>query len=207
MLEIVIGFIESVIGEESFLLVGESYGGKIVMGLLSRVRERIDGVFLLCASVDSLNGAANTDHLPERQVILQTETRSHIKENQNYNDFMEIAVIATSETFDRYVNDVLPGLDSADKEFLSNNCDPEYSIEMQEEIRSIVFDKPSCILTGRQDHVVGYINAYELVARFSRATFAVLDCAGHNLQIENEALFNQFIKDWIWRVELCNIAK
>lgn len=63
-------------------------------------------------------------------------------------------------------------------------------------------DKPTCIITGRQDSSVGYAHAYELLDKFPRATFAVLDCAGHNLQIESELLFNQLIKDWLKRIEL-----
>lgn len=49
---------------------------------------------------------------------------------------------------------------------------------------------------------MGYLAAYELLVQFPRAAFAIVDCAGHNLQIDNEVLFNQFVKDWIWRIEM-----
>jgi len=54
----------------------------------------------------------------------------------------------------------------------------------------LTFDKPSCILTGRQDHTTGYKLAYELVERFPRATFSILDCAGHRLEVEREWLLD-----------------
>lgn len=37
--------------------------------------------------------------------------------------------------------------------------------------------------------------------KFSRATFAVLDRAGHNLQIEQENIFNSMINEWLMRIE------
>ena len=77
-----------------------------------------------------------------------------------------------------------------------------YSPMMQKAIRELTFDKPTCILAGRQDDVVGYTLSYKLIERFPRATYAVLDGAGHILQIENEPIFQQFVKDWICRVEL-----
>lgn len=64
------------------------------------------------------------------------------------------------------------------------------------------FDKPSIILTGRQDDCVGYKDAYKLLENFTRASFVVLDKAGHNLQIEQEDVFNLLISEWIKRVNV-----
>jgi pimeloyl-ACP methyl ester carboxylesterase len=41
----------------------------------------------------------------------------------------------------------------------------------------------------------------QLLENFPRATFAVLDRAGHNLQIEQQLLFNSLINEWLDRVE------
>ena len=40
-----------------------------------------------------------------------------------------------------------------------------------------------------------------LFVRFPRATIAVLDSVGHNLQIESEEVFEAHVNDWLWRVE------
>jgi pimeloyl-ACP methyl ester carboxylesterase len=63
------------------------------------------------------------------------------------------------------------------------------------------FDKPTLILTGRQDSSVGYRDAWQILENYPRGTFAVLDRAGHNLQIEQETLFNALINEWLDRVE------
>lgn len=54
-------------------------------------------------------------------------------------------------------------------------------------------------MVGKQDNCVGYKDAWNILENFPRATFAVLDRAGHNLQIEHEEVFNALINDWLIR--------
>lgn len=48
ILEIVIELINTILPNESFLLVGESYGGYLARGIIHRMFERVDGVLLIC---------------------------------------------------------------------------------------------------------------------------------------------------------------
>jgi pimeloyl-ACP methyl ester carboxylesterase len=57
------------------------------------------------------------------------------------------------------------------------------------------------IVTGRQDHVVGYQDAWRLIENYPRATFAVLDMGGHNVQIEQEDVFNSLVHSWLDKLE------
>lgn len=200
MLEVVTEFINTVIGEENFLLTGESYGGYLALGLIHEMGNRIDGVLLLCAMIDPREDEEK--NLPERQVIWKPEQLDFIDEDSCEYKYMDMAVVATPQMYEKWQNIILPALGIADMEFLSNHCDMWYSPDFQKSVDQITFDKPSCILTGRQDHLVGYKIAYELVERFPRATYAVLDSAGHLLEGEREPLFGQLVKDWICRVEL-----
>jgi pimeloyl-ACP methyl ester carboxylesterase len=43
------------------------------------------------------------------------------------------------------------------------------------------FEKPALILTGRQDHMVGYYDAWNIYENYPRGSYVVLDRAGHNL--------------------------
>ena len=63
------------------------------------------------------------------------------------------------------------------------------------------FEKPTLILTGRQDTHVGYRDAWNILEKYPRATFVVLDCAGHALGVEQEGLFRALIHEWLDRVE------
>lgn len=62
------------------------------------------------------------------------------------------------------------------------------------------FTRPTLILTGRQDSSVGYLDQFVPLPHYPRASFAVLDTAGHNLQFEQPELFEALMGDWLDRV-------
>lgn len=62
--------------------------------------------------------------------------------------------------------------------------------------------KPTLFLMGRQDSCVGYKDTWNILDNYPRATFAVLDKAGHNLQIEQAELMNSLVIEWLDRVSL-----
>jgi len=200
MLEVIIEFMKAVIPDKNFLVAGQSYGGHLTLGLLCKMRDRIDGAALIAPLVthDCFSGGK----VPERRLVHKSKDFNSLENDADMNSFFEYAVIATPDIYNRYKNEILSGIKIADNDFLYSGRFKGYSPDFEDMIQSVKFDKPACIVTGRQDHAAGYSYAYELLDRFPRATFAVLDCAGHNLQIDNELLFSQIIKDWIWRVEL-----
>ncbi len=54
---------------------------------------------------------------------------------------------------------------------------------------------------GRQDQVAGYRDAWRILENYPRASFAVLDWAGHNAHIEQSQLFNALPGEWLDRVQ------
>lgn len=56
-------------------------------------------------------------------------------------------------------------------------------------------------MCGKQDDCVGYEDIWALLKSYNRATFAVLDVAGHNLQIEQVSVFNELVSNWLMRTE------
>ena len=200
LLALVTAFIQTVIPEGRFLLIGESYGGYLSMGLLRAMPQRIDGVMMICPGIFKNAGKEN----PAKCLLWESEDFKGIQNDAAAESFLRIAVVATPDIFQQYETYILSGITLADQEFLARYGNGGYWFSFDEELRALHFDKPSCILAGRQDHVAGYHAAYEMLECFPRATFAVLDCAGHNLQFENEPLFSQHVKDWLWRVGLQN---
>jgi pimeloyl-ACP methyl ester carboxylesterase len=63
------------------------------------------------------------------------------------------------------------------------------------------FPAPTLILTGRQDSMCGYREAWKIFDNYPRATFAVLDRAGHLLGWEQQSLFRALASEWLDRVE------
>jgi len=203
MLDILCEFIYKVIGNENFLLAGCSYGGYLTLGLIHKLGHKIAGALFLVAMTDSLVKIDTGENLSPKHRIWQSKLLSFEEESNSFKAYMDMAIIATPEMYSQWLKDIQPGLDIADKEFTANESILYYSPALEESIRNLTFDKPSTILAGRQDGpTCCYIRAYELAKRFTRATFAALDGAGHILQIDNEPLFQQLVKDWLWRVEL-----
>ena len=56
-------------------------------------------------------------------------------------------------------------------------------------------------MTARQDHLCGYRDAWNLLDNYPRATFAVLDRAGHFVNIEQDVLCQALMREWLDRVE------
>jgi pimeloyl-ACP methyl ester carboxylesterase len=201
VLDILCEFIDKVIGNENFLLAGCSYGGYLSLGLIHKKSDKIDGVLFLVAMVDSYGDSENPDQKP---LLWQSELMESLDKSPSLTGYMNMAVIATPEMYNKWITDIQPGVDAHDKEFLGSQLDIDFNHGLAETIRNVTFDKPSSILVGRQENnsACCHAKAYTLVDRFPRATFAVLDCAGHLLNMDNEPLFRHLVKDWLWRVEL-----
>jgi len=76
---------------------------------------------------------------------------------------------------------------SADAQYLERLYHGGSSVLMRVPCRNRF--RSTLILTGRQDSVCGYGGAWELLEHFARATFAVLDGAGHMMWESSRCLF------------------
>lgn len=135
--------------------------------------------------------------LPSHTIIVEDKTFMNQLNELEETDFRSNNVVLDKKTWDRYKNEIASGCSIADQEFLSK-IKKNYGFSY--EIDSIKFNAPSVFLLGLQDSVVGFKDAFTILEKFPRATFAILDKAGHNLQIEQENLFNSLITEWLDRV-------
>lgn len=198
LLDILLGFVDAVIPGRRFALAGESYGGYLARGIVNRRISAIDGVLLLCPMVE-----------PERERRERPAFRLMARDNafcssippRERRKFQSDMVVQTRETWDRYREEILPGLASGDREFQAILHGPGYAFGFDVDALDPPCGKPALLLLGRQDDVVGYRDAWRLVENFPRATVAVLDRAGHNLQIEQERLFAALAGEWLQRVQ------
>ena len=134
--------------------------------------------------------------LPDKQVILQDEELLNKLTSTEREAFCELAVIANEYTYKRFQEEIKPGLDIANYEFIER-LQKNYSLTM--DFHRKKYEKPVLLLAGRQDISVGYQDIIEVIDDYPRATLAVLDMAGHNLQIEQPELFESLVGEWIRR--------
>ncbi|EJV69235.1 hypothetical protein BWGOE4_37630 [Bacillus mycoides] len=193
IVEVLITFIEEIISAEEFLLVGESYGGYLARGILSKMFERVNGLLLVCPVVVAQPGKRL---LPDKQVIVRDEEFLKTLTSTEREEFCELAVVANEYTYKRFKEEIKPGLDVANNEFIER-LQKNYSLAI--DFHRKKYEKPVLLLAGRQDISVGYQDIVRIIEDYPRATLAVLDMAGHNLQIEQPDLFESLVWEWIRR--------
>lgn len=195
MLEAVIELIHSLIPNERYLLVGESYGGYLVRGIMREYHEQILGAAFICPLIIP-NKQSRT--VPEQSVVLADKDFLSTLTKQELEDFSSHLVVLDEYNCQRYTNEVLAGQENADVEFLEK-IQKSYNFSFL--VDEISFDKPCLFLLGKQDSIVGYKDAFAILDKFPRAAFTILDKAGHNLQIEQASLFNSLMLEWLDRID------
>jgi pimeloyl-ACP methyl ester carboxylesterase len=203
MLDLVMEFIDAVLGQQRFLIAGQSYGGYLARAVVRRARERVDGLMLLCPVVVAAHAGRT---VPAHKVLERDEAVAQLMNDPDVRDtlmrdFDDIAVVQTACTWRRAQQEVAPGLELANRRFLARLRNRGYAFTRHPPVDGPPFDKPALILVGRQDASVGYVDAWPLLEQYPRASFAVLDRAGHRLQMEQPILFEALVTDWLHRTD------
>ncbi|HZE38407.1 MAG TPA: alpha/beta hydrolase, partial [Stackebrandtia sp.] len=187
-------FIDEHIGDEPFLVVGESYGGYLARGLLQVRRSQVSGMALICPVGRELRNQDRT--VPPRTVLVDEPGLVEALDAETAADFTAVAVVRTSQTLRRFTADIKGTVyDEAALERIKRR----WELSMLPE-RGEPYECPGLILTGRQDWATGYADVYALLDHYPRASFAILDRGGHNLQIEQPELFEAMTLEWLDRV-------
>ena len=198
MFEILGKFVEQVIGDQKFCVIGNSYGGYLSLGLVRKMPHRLLGAALLVPDLpDDLNNRQTTD----AHTIV--EDMSIFINLQSDEQWIPLGLVEHSQyALDEIRAHDMPGYRASDDallERLNNN----YLLPIEVRSAGAPFAGPSLIALGHQDATVGYERQMQLLPEFPRATLAVVDMAGHYLgRVERPKIFNALVRDWIQRVEI-----
>lgn len=198
MLDIVLDFIDQVIPDQRFVLAGDSYGGYLARGIIYRRPMAVDGLLLICPAIIADHAKRS---VPPHVTLVKDPVLLSSLEPSEREEFESFAVVQSQRIWERTRDEVIAGVSIADEDFLTKLQTEGYPLSFEVDAASAPFEKPALILVGRQDAMVGYRDAWGILENYPRSTFAVLDQAGHNLQIEQEALFNALVNEWLDRVE------
>ncbi|MCV2395515.1 alpha/beta hydrolase [Actinotalea sp. M2MS4P-6] len=196
VLAALLGFVDAAIGEEPFLLVGESYGGYLARAV-ARARP---GQVLGLAQICPVGPVARTERDVPPLQVLWSEPDGVDGPPNVVAAFADLAVVRSREALARFTEHVHPGLVAADQAALARIA-RSWSLSDDPDAADLPpFERPSLVLLGRQDSAVGYRDQLTLHTAWPRATLAVLDVAGHNLQLEQPAVFEALMVEWLDRV-------
>lgn len=197
ILDLLLDFIDDELpSNEPFVLGGSSYGGYLAQGIVQHMPERVAGLLLMNPMTVVIH---EERQLPAHAVFEQDGELLASLDPVEREGFTTFQVIQTREVWERSLREIQVGLALGDQAFLEHLQRPEnyaFSFELAPTLA-----KPALIVTGRQDSATGYRDVWPILENFPRASFAVLDRAGHNLPIEQAALFSVLIAEWLDRVE------
>jgi pimeloyl-ACP methyl ester carboxylesterase len=196
ILDLVIAFVDAVAPGQRFVVAGQSYGGRLARGLVHHRGKQIDGLFLGVPVIDTSTG---NRILPKHRILREDPDYLAALQPEEQDD-RSFVVMQSMELLQRFREFIQPAVKAADQEFLERVSGANGRFTFDAGALPEPFPAPALILTGRFDNWCGYQDAYATLDNYPRATFAVLDCAGHALSVEQPALFGALVGDWLDRV-------
>jgi pimeloyl-ACP methyl ester carboxylesterase len=189
--DVVSAFIEAETSGEKVTLVGTSWGAPTALSYVEKFPDRVAGFALIVPFFDDKS-------LPATEALVTEPGVFDGEPPELAPALTRVATVHTPAVRDWIKNNLMPAGRIADHAFLQRVVPRPFTI--REELRQLRFDKPALVLTGKQDAVCGYLYAREFSEHLPRATYAVLDRAGHALQMEQEGLLHAHVRDWLGRV-------
>jgi pimeloyl-ACP methyl ester carboxylesterase len=195
VLDVLIEFMDLVAPGERFTVAGVSKGAYFGLGIVHHRPDRLDGALFSVPLLESAK--AHPEHpLAERQVLRD-----------------DPAMAAAIQPGEEWVLNYLVVQSEAALAAIRQWQFPAPQDEASESVfrgKWFSFDAtafaepfggPVLMLMGRQDDASGYSTGWSMIEQFPRGTFAVLDSAGHLLDVEQPRLRHTLIADWLDRVE------
>jgi pimeloyl-ACP methyl ester carboxylesterase len=182
---------------QTFALIGESRGSYTAQGFAYAHPELTDGLLLI---VPGGNTEASRGKLPEHRTIVSDQLlRSELTDDELAR--FDRLVVQNRSIIEKIRRTKIPAIPLHDREMeerIGNYF--EFSFDLGGP--DAVFDRPSLIISGRQDAIAGYADAIESLPTYPRATYALMDTAGHSLAWERPDLFKALARDWLQRLSL-----
>jgi pimeloyl-ACP methyl ester carboxylesterase len=196
MLDVVLEFIDGILPNQHFVIAGESYGGYLARGIIKKRTSPVDGMLLICSLAVH---ETQRENAPPHQALEKDEVLLSSLSEDDRKYFEGITVLQNKRVWEKFKEDIRPGLKIADYQFLEHSLAQRIPYAVNIDLIEKPYLQPTLMLMGRQDSAAGYRDHWQLIENYPRASFVILDKAGHNLQIEQEVLFNELLKEWLAR--------
>jgi pimeloyl-ACP methyl ester carboxylesterase len=183
--------VQSLVGDDPFLLAGCSYGGYLAAALARRAPAQVAGLLLVCTgskldpSTRNLSGVRPATPEPGWLDGVPVELHGY---------FGRSIGCQTRAVADRIAATFVAGVPT-DDDYLKTLRSTGY--ELTHDDLTAPFDGPTLVLAGRNDQIAGYVDQFEDLARYPTASYAVLNDAGHYLPFEQPQRFATLVRDWL----------
>ena len=178
--------------KDSFIVVGQSYGGLLARGFVNKFPELIRKIILLVPCI--IPGVKQGRVEPHKIIEKDDELLSSLSQ-EDRDSFSLMNVILTKEVWNRYKQYLMPALASADWDYLNNTLEGSFTFDTDALDDPCTI--PTLIITAKQDTEVGYKDQFDLMRIYTNSTFCAVEGAGHNLQIEQPEIFESIVRSWL----------
>lgn len=199
-LEVLISFVNDIIKDEKFSLIGMSYGGYLIRGLAYHFNKQIIGMNMVAPVIYPKR---ENRELPEEEIIYKDEYICSLAVEELY-EFDEAFVILTKELFEFYKEYVLKSLIKSDEAKLAYIQKNNYSFSIDIDKINYIYDFPTIAIVGKNDSVVGYRDINNIKSNYKNLRIHLIDKSGHMLQYENPTLFEEYTSKWLDEVKVYN---
>jgi pimeloyl-ACP methyl ester carboxylesterase len=199
MVDLILQLVDQLIPGKRFLIVGESYGVYLARAIVQQRPKDVDAMLLIGPLVEPDDAKRD---LPEDGILRSDGALVEALEDEEREMFDLFVVDQTKRNWIRFRDEMLAGFEASDQAFTAKirGDRDAYALSYAVDDLADPFDKPSLIVTGRQDCLVGYRDTWSILESYPRCTFVVLDMAGHAMQIEQSRLFNALVHEWLERL-------
>jgi pimeloyl-ACP methyl ester carboxylesterase len=198
ILALALGFAKLLSGGSQLAVVGHSYGGYIAQGMVRGSASIIGGLCLLAPLVVAddehreVPGLEVVEDDPECHGILPAEDLDMLDVLATRNRKVLGQIAKRLEILDR-----TPGNEPFLEAVRSDSS--LYGCSFENEVLAKPYVNPTLIVTGRQDIVVGYKDAWRNLDSYSAATFVLLHGTGHLLEAR-ETEISSHVERWLGRL-------
>ena len=199
ILDIIIECIDKLTEGKMFVLAGHSLGAYLARGVIYHRASLIDGLFMAVPVII----AEDSKRIVPPHTILVDNPAEVAELTPAEAEIVEIVVVRSKSTLDRaraIVRQDDGGIENS--KFLEKfrEAPEKYAFSFDVDSLSEPFLKPTLIITGRQDGVAGYQDAWKILANYPRATYILFDRAGHLLE-DKDQLISALVDEWLDRVQ------
>ena len=191
MLDVIHDFAVNVI-KDSFIVVGQSYGGLLTRGFVNKYPELIRKIILLVPCI--IPGVKQGRVEPHTIIEKDDELLSSLSQ-EDRDSFTLMNVVLTKEVWNRYKQYLMPALVSADWDYLNNTLEGSFSFDPDDLDETCTI--PTLIIAAKQDTEVGFKDQFDLMRIYTNSTYCAIERAGHNLQIEQPEIFENIVSSWL----------
>lgn len=199
ILDIIIECIDKLTQGKRFVLVGHSLGAYHARGVIYHRSNLIDGLFM---AVPIITAKDSKRTVPPHTILVDNPAEV-AKLMPAESKMLRIVAVQSRDTLDRVI--AMARQDDGGVEnskFLEKIIEvpDKYTFSFDVDSLSEPFLKPTLIITGRQDNMAGYQDAWKLLDNYPRATYVLFDRAGHLLE-DKDLMISILVAEWLDRVQ------